>query len=156
MRKVLFVAICLHVFASLAVAQSKLENKWNCSKPAAEHKFDVGDTADHAYAIEQGACNATSSTAGEKTGAYTEFQERWKASYTNHGRFSVTTDNGDKLYYTYEGSGDPAKKTATNKWKIVSGTGQHKGTKGSGTCSGTLRDDGGSDWACTGTVSTGK
>ena len=156
MRKVLFVAVCLHVFASLAVAQSKLESKWNCSKSAAEHKFDVGDTADHAYVISQGTCNAISSTAGEKTGRYTEFLETWTASFTNHGRFNVNTDNGDKLYYTYKGSGDLAKKTASNKWKIVSGTGKHTGTKGSGTCSGTLRDDGDSDWACTGTITTGK
>ena len=156
MRKVLFVAICLQVFASLAVAQSKLQSKWSCSKSAVEHKFDVGDTADHIYAISQGTCNATPSTASEKTGAYTEFLEIWKTSFTNHGHFNVTTENGDKLYYTYEGSGDLAKKTASNKLKIVSGTGKHKDTKGSGTCSGTFRDDGGSDWTCRGSITTGK
>jgi hypothetical protein len=155
MRKV-SVAIYLLLFASLAMAQSKLETQWKCAKPAAEQKFEVGDVADHAYAIAQGTCNATSSSSGEKTGAYTEFQERWKASYTNHGRFNVTMDNGDKAYYIYEGSGDPVKKTGMNKWKIVNGTGKHKGIKGSGTCSGTLRDDGGSDWVCTGTYTMGK
>lgn len=118
--------------------------------------MDVGDTADHIYAIGQGTCNVTSSTGGEKTGAYTEFLETWKTSFTNHGRFNVTTDNGDKLYYTYEGSGDLAKKTASDKLKIVRGTGKHKGTKGSGTCSGTFRDDGGSDWTCTVSIIPGK
>jgi hypothetical protein len=156
MRKLLFVAICLPLFASLAMAQSKLETKWHCGKPTAEHKFDVGDVADHAYAIMQGTCNATSSNSGEKMGAYTEFQEVWKDSFTNHGRFNVTMDDGDKTYYTYEGTGSPGKKTASNKWKIVSGTGKHKGIKGSGACSGTLLDDGGSDWVCTGTFSMGK
>jgi hypothetical protein len=156
MRKVFVVAICLMLFASLAVAQSKLETKWHCGKPPAEQKFGVGDVAGHSYAIMQGTCNATSSNIGEKMGAYTEFQERWIASYTNHGRFNVTMDNGDKTYYTYEGTGNPEKKAASNKWKIVSGTGKHKSTKGSGTCSGTLLDDGGSDWACTGTLSMGK
>ena len=156
MRKMLVVAACLLVFASAALAQEKLVSKWHCPKPAAAQKYDVGDEPDHAYAIMQGTCNATSSSAGEKTGAYTEFQETWKASYTNHGRFNVTLDNGDKMYYTYKGSGDPGKKTASNKWEIVKGTGKHKGAKGSGTCSGKLLDDGGSDWSCTGTVTAGK
>jgi hypothetical protein len=156
MRKLFMVAICLLLFASLVMAQTKLETKWHCPKSAAEHKFDVGDVADHAYLITQGTCNATSSNSGEKTGAYTEFQETWKASFTNHGRFNVTMDNGDKTYYTYEGTGDPPKKTASNKWKILSGTGKHKGIKGSGACSGTLLADGGSDWVCTGTFSMGK
>lgn len=156
MRKLLMVAICLLLFASLAMAQSKLETKWNCAKPTSQQKYDVGDVADHSYVIVQGTCNATSSNSGDKTASFTEFQETWKASYTNHGRFNVTQDNGDKTYYTYEGSGDPAKKTATNKWKILSGTGKHEGIKGSGTCAGTLRDDGGSDWVCTGTFSMGK
>jgi hypothetical protein len=89
-------------------------------------------------------------------GEYTEFREVWKASFTNHGRFNVTMDDGDKTYYTYAGTGNPGKKTASNKWKIVGGTGKQKGTTGSGACSGTLRDDGGSDWVCTGTFSMAK
>ena len=156
MRKVFSGAICLLLFASLAMAQSKLETKWHCGKPTAEQKLPVGDTADHAYVITQGTCTATSSKSGEKMGAYTEFQEARKGAFANHGRFNVTMDNGDKTYYTYEGTGYPGKKAASNKWKILSGTGKHKGIKGSGTCSGTLLDDGSSDWACTGTFSMGK
>ena len=158
MRKRLLVVFCLLAFGSAAMAQ-KVETKWHCTKPAAEHKFDVGDVADHSYAIFQGTCNATASDPGfaEKTGAWTEFQEIWKASFTNHGRFNVTMDNGDKLYYTYEGSGPTdTKKPASNKWKILSGTGKQKGIKGAGTCAGTRNDDGSSDWACTGTYSMGK
>lgn len=125
MRKVLLVAICPDVFASLAVTQRKLESKWNCSKSAAEHKLHIGDTADHVYAISQGTCNTTSSTA-------------------------------DTLYYTYEGGGDLAKKTASNKLLIVSSTDKHKGTRGSGTCSGTFSDDGSSDRRCAVSIMTGK
>jgi hypothetical protein len=151
MRKQLFVAFCLLVFASVAMAQ-KLDTKWHCANPTATHKFDVGDEPDHNYTIAQGACTATTSTSGDKSGAYTEFQEVWKTSYTNHGRFTVTLENGDMAYYTYEGSG-PADitKPAANKWKILKGTGKHKGMKGSGSCSGTRNADGSSDWACTGT-----
>jgi hypothetical protein len=157
MRKQWFVAFCLLVLASVAMAQSKVDTKWHCAKSAEEHKFDVGDEADHSYQIAQGTCIATASASGEKNGAYTEFRELWKASFTNHGRFNVTMDNGDMVYYTYEGSG-PADitKPASNKWKMQSGTGKHKGIKGSGSCSGTRNSDGSSDWACTGSFSMGK
>jgi hypothetical protein len=157
MRKLLFVVLCLLVFGSAGMAQSKIETKWHCPKAAAEHKFDVGDVADHSYVIVQGTCNATASDSGEKSGAYTEFQETWKASFTEHGRFNVTMDNGDMVYYTYEASG-PAdiKKPVSNKWKIHSGTGKHKDIKGSGACEGTRHEDGSSDWACTGTSEMGK
>jgi len=157
MRKRLFVAFCLLVLGSLAVAQGKIETKWNCAKASTNPSLEVGDVAGHAYALGQGTCTATSSGSGEKSGAYTEFDEAWKASYTGHGRFNVTMDNGDMVYYTYESSGpSDIKKPATNKWKIVSGTGKQKGVKGSGSCSGTRHEDGSSDWACTGTTSMGK
>jgi len=155
MRKLFFVVVCL-LFASLAMAQTKYETKWHCPKPTAQQKYDVGDTADHAYMIMQGTCNATASSIGETSGAYTEFQEIWKASYTNHGRFNATLNNGDIAYYSYEGTGKPANKTASNKWKVASGTGKQKDMKASGTCVGTLLDDGGSDWVCTGTIAAGK
>ena len=153
MRKRLFVAFCLLVFGSAAMAQ-KVDTKWHCAVPTANHTLDVGDDPGHGYVLGQGACTATASGTGEKSGAYTEFQEFWKASYTNHGRFNVTMDNGDMAYYTYEGSGPTdITKPAINKWKILSGTGKHKGMKGSGSCSGTRHEDGSSDWACTGTYS---
>ena len=155
MRKQLFIAFCLFVLGAAAMAQ-KIDTKWTCMKPSENPMFQVGDVPDHNYALAKGACNATSSGSGEKSGAYTEFQEMWKASFTNHGRFNVTMDNGDMVYYTYAGLGstDP-KKPLSNKWKIESGTGKHKGIKGSGSCSGTQKDDGSSDWVCTGTTSMG-
>jgi rubredoxin len=141
------------------MAQNKVDTKWHCPKSTAEHKYDVGDVADHSYVIRQGTCNATSSDKGfaEKTGSYTEFNETWKETLSWHGRYNVTMDNGDKVYYTYEGSGsNDIAKPASNKWKIASGTGKNKGIKGSGTCSGTRHADGSSDWVCAGTYSVGK
>ncbi|MGB9236011.1 MAG: hypothetical protein WCC04_16500, partial [Terriglobales bacterium] len=55
----------------------------------------------------------------------------------------------------YEMAGALDSKKVANKWKIVSGTGKHKGTKGSGSCAGMRNDDGSSDWECTGTTSMG-
>jgi rubredoxin len=159
MRKLMLVAFSLLVAASAAMAQNKVDTKWHCPKSTAEHKYDVGDVADHSYVIRQGTCNATASDKGfaEKTGAYTEFNEAWKETTNWHGRYNVAMDNGDKVFYTYEGSGpNDITKPITNKWKISGGTGKHKGIKGSGTCAGTRNADGSADWACTGTYSMGK
>ncbi|MGA7921986.1 MAG: hypothetical protein WCA38_20170 [Candidatus Acidiferrales bacterium] len=156
MRRVLLASCCLLVFASVTMAQDKIDSKWHC-KQAAEQKFDIGDQPDHSYAIAQGSCDATSSDSGfaEKTGAWTETAEHWKSSSTVHGRMIVTMENGENVYYSYDGTRSPEKKTATDRVKIVSGTGKYKGVKGAATCSGTLGDDNTSDWTCTGTYSTG-
>ncbi|MGA9530135.1 MAG: hypothetical protein WBS24_18620 [Terriglobales bacterium] len=152
MRRLLFVAFCMALLGALGFAQ-KIDTKWHCSKPTTNPTMDVGDTPGHVYALAQGTCSATSSGSGEKSGAYTEFDEISKASMTGHGRFNVTMENGDMAYYSYDTSA-PAdmKKPATNKWKIVSGTGKHKGVTGTGSCSGIRNDDGSSDWTCKGTT----
>ena len=159
MRKLLFVACSLLVFGSLTMAQGKVDTKWHCPKQAVEHKLEVGDVPDHSYMILQGTCNATGSDSGfvEKNGAFTEFQEIWKTSFSWHGRFNVTMDNGDKVYWTYEGSASTdITKPFSEKYKILSGTGKYKRIKGSGTCSVKLNADGSGDMECTGTYSLGK
>jgi hypothetical protein len=161
MRKLLLVAFSLLVSVSVAMAQSKVDTKWHCSKATTEYKLDVGDVPDHLYWIGQGTCDATSSSGDvkDKAGTFTEFHDAWKASFKFHGYFIATTDSGDKVNYTYEGSGSAdVTKPVANKWKIVGGTGKHKGIKGSGSCSGKVNADGSDDITCTGTYSmaTGK
>jgi hypothetical protein len=158
MRNFVLVALSLVVSGSVAMAQSKVDTKWHCLKATTEDKLDVGDAPDHIYWIGQGTCDAASSSGDlkEKTGTYTEFHDAWKASFNFHGYFIETADNGDKVNYTYEGSGSAdISKPVANKWKIVGGTGKHKGIKGSGTCSGKANADGSSDLECTGTYSMG-
>jgi hypothetical protein len=141
------------------MAQGKVDTKWHCPKETVSHKLDVGDVPGHSYVILQGTCDATASDSGfaEKTVGYTEFQEIWKASINFHGRQNTTMDNGDKVYYTYEGSASTAvTKPFSLKWKLLSGTGKYKGIKGSGTCSGKFNADGSYDVGCTGTYSVGK
>ncbi len=156
MRKLFLIALSLVVSASIAMAQSKIDTKWHCSKAAGDQKLDVGDVPDHIYWIGQGTCDATSSDGDlkEKNGHYTEFHDGWKTSFNFHGYYNATMDDGDKVYYKYEGSGstDTAKPIA-NKWKVVNGTGKYKGIKGSGGCSGKLNADGSDDITCTGTYS---
>jgi hypothetical protein len=157
MRKLLLVAFSLLVSVSVAMAQNKVDTKWHCPKATTEYKLDVGDVPDHLYWIGQGTCDATSSSGGlkEKAGAFTEFHDAWKASFKFHGYFIATAEDGDKVHYTYEGSTPTdTTKPMSNKWKIVGGTGKHKGIKGSGACSGKASADGSSfDWECTGTYS---
>jgi hypothetical protein len=158
MRKLLLVAVALLVSGSVAMAQTKVDTKWHCLKATTEHKLEVGDAPDHYYWIGQGACDATASGGDlkEKTGTFTEFHDAWKSSFNFHGHFNATMDDGDKVNYMYEGStSTDITKPAANKWKIVGGTGKHKGIKGSGTCSGKLNADGSGDWECTGTYAMG-
>jgi hypothetical protein len=156
MRTSWFVVFCLLVLGPAAMAE-KIDTKWHCDKPTSNPTLEVGDVAGHSFALGQGTCTATASKSGEKTGAFTEFDELRKESFTGHGRFNVTMDNGDMVYYTYETSAPTdISKPASNKWKIVSGTGAHKGIKGSGRCSGTRHQDGSGDWTCTGTYSGSK
>jgi len=155
MRKLWLVALALLVFGSLTLAE-KIETKWHCPKPSAGQKMDIGDEPVHSYWIGQGSCTATASAGAikDKTGQFTEFHENWKTSFTFHGRFNATADNGDKVFYSYEGTNSTdSSKPAANKWKIVGGTGKYKTAKGSGGCSGKAADDGAFDWECTGTVS---
>jgi len=159
MRKLLLVVLALLVSGSIAMAQSKVDTKWHCSKAATEQKLDVGDVPDHIFWIGQGTCEATASTGDlkEKSGQYTEFHDAWKARFTFHGYYNATTESGDKALYTYEGSASTdIAKPAANKWKIVGGTGKNKGIKGSGSCAGKVNADGSADWECTGTYSMGK
>ena len=159
MRKHLLVVCSMLLSASAAMARGKIDTKWHCPGPTAEHKLDVGDMPDHTYSINQGSCSATASAGGfaEKTGQYTEFDETWKTAMTAHGRFNVTMDGGDKVYYTYEESRPPdVTKPLSNKWKIVGGTGKYKDIKGSGSCSGKFNSDKSADWTCTGSYSMSK
>jgi hypothetical protein len=155
MRKPMFVAFCLVVLGTVVMAE-EVNTKWHCAKPSENPTLKVGDVPDHSYSLAQGSCDATSSAIGEKSGAWTESQETWKASYKLHGRFNVTADNGDMIYYAYERSGVPNEKKLLDHWKIASATGKHKGITGSGTCAGTVNDDGSSDWQCTGTTASAK
>jgi len=151
MRRAMAVTFCLVLFGAMMFGQ-KVDTKWHCTKPAENPTLKVGDVPDHTYSLAQGTCEATGGSGGDKSGAWTESQETWKASYSLHGRFNVTMDNGDMVYYSYERSGKPGEKTLHDKWKIASATGKHKGMTGSGTCTGKVNDDGSADFECSGTT----
>jgi hypothetical protein len=159
MRKIAWVAFALLLFASTAMAQNKVDTKWTCSKPSAYHSVAVGDAPNHNYTIIQGSCKSTASEANfpEDNCDYTEFQEMLDASVSVHGRMNVTMKNGDKVYYSYEGSfSTDITKPFSQRWKLVNGTGKYISIKGHGTCSGLVHADGTGDMECVGSFSIGK
>jgi hypothetical protein len=139
-------------------AWGKVAAQWHCPAESVSHKLEVGDVPDHSYVISQGTCSISSKDGGlpEKSAAFTEFDETWKDSYKFHGRANVTLENGDKVFYSYEGSAKDASKPPVENWKLTGGTGKYTAIKGSGSCAGKTNSDGTSDWNCTGTYSLGK
>ena len=162
MRRMLFVIAVLCVCASLAVGQGKTgktANGWACPKPANAHSIEIGDTAGHAYSIDQITCTSTKGEiAGvrEKEGTGTEFAEITGNNMKGHGVFVETTSNGDKIHFAYQFTGttkDGQLQSATDNYRAVSGEGKFKGIKASGICKGSGKADGSVEWACNGTYS---
>jgi hypothetical protein len=145
------------VCASLALAQGKTSNAWNCPKPSDAHSIDVGDKPSHAYSVDQITCTSTKGEiAGvrEKEGTGTEFAEVTGNSMKGHGVFVETMANGDKIQFVYQFTAttkDGQMQSGSNKYQATSGAGKFKGIKASGTCKGTAKADGSVDWACSGT-----
>ena len=158
MRTPLTIACSVLVLASVATPQAKVDTKWHCPNVSANYELQVGDVPDHSYAILQGTCSAVSASGlPEKSAAYTEFVESWKASNKFFGSWNVTLRDGDKIFYSYQGAEQTGSKMpVTDHWKISGGTGKYKKVNGSGTCTGRVHDDGSSDWECVGEYSSAK
>jgi hypothetical protein len=163
MRKLVLLGVALLAVPSISFAQAgKISTVWKCATPSPAHALPVGDTADHAYIVEQAKCTAASGEiAGvkQKEGTATEFLEAHGATSKGHGVFVETLSNGDKIIYSYELSGTSKNKileSGSNKWTVTSGTGQFKGIKGSGTCQAKGNADGSADFTCAGTYTLAK
>jgi hypothetical protein len=158
MRRLWLIGCSVLLLSSLSLAD-KLVSQWNCGKPSDAHSIDVGDRANHSYAVSKTTCTATKSGVGgvkEKEGIGTEFDETTGDALTWHGVFVVTMENGDKIHYTYSNSGKGMLKagqfqSGANKWSIVGGTGKFASAKGEGSCQGKGNADGTATWDCEGT-----
>ena len=158
MRRLWLIGCSVLLLSSLSLAD-KLVSQWNCGKPSDAHSIDVGDRANHSYAVTKTTCTATKSGVGgvkEKEGIGTEFDETTGDAVTWHGVFVVTMENGDKIHYTYSNSGKGMLKagqfqSGANKWSIVGGTGKFASAKGEGSCQGKGNADGTATWDCEGT-----
>ena len=135
MHRGLFVVCSMCLSISGAMAQGKVDSQWNCGKATDGHSVDVGDQPGHAYAISQLNCTAAKGEiegVKEKEGVVTEFDEVKGNAVRFHGVFVETLGNGDKLHFTYAGTGKMEKgqlQTATEKWSLVSAGRKVKGGK---------------------------
>ncbi len=157
MRKLAFVVCLAFVSAVEVQAQGKIDSQWKCGKATVEHSVDVGDQAGHTYVVTQSKCSATKGEIGgvqDKEGTATEFHDVMGNKQSWHGIFVETLASGDKLHYSYRGTGTAAGGqfvSGSNTWTITGGTGKFRGVKGKGTCKGTLNPDGSPSWDCEGT-----
>jgi len=119
--------------------------------------IDVGDQPGHAYVVSQTKCAAAKGEIGgvqEKEGIGTEFHDVMGSNLSWHGIFVTTLAGGDKIHYSYKGTGTAKGGqfvSGSNTWTIFGGTGKFKGAKGEGSCKGKGNPDGTATWDCTGT-----
>jgi hypothetical protein len=164
MRKLWLIGASVLLLSLVSMAQEKSASQWTCGKASDAHSIDVGDGANHSYAVSKTTCTATSGEVGglkEKEGIGTQFNEGMGNTTSWHGVFVVTAENGDKIYYHYSNSGKSVVKdgqfvSGGNKWMMAGGTGKFAGLKGEGTCAGKGDGAGGATWDCSGTYTIKK
>ena len=164
MKKLLFGLCSMFLLASVAMAKDKLVSQWNCAKPSEAHSIDVGDQANHSYAVSKVTCTSAKGEVGgvrEQEGVGTQFNDTTGATTQWHGVFVVTMANGDKLHYSYANKGpgtmkDGQVQSASEKWSMVGGTGKFASAKGEGTCQAKGNADGTSIVDCEGAYTLAK
>jgi len=158
MRKLILGICCIGLMAVGMQAQEKIASSWSCDKPSVQHSLDVGDMPGHTYSIAQVKCTATKGELGgvkEKEGTGTEFHDTMGDRDNWHGTFVEVLASGDKVYYSYKGSGSPAK-GISDTWTVAGGTGKSKGATGKGSCKGKGSPDGSANLDCTGSYESAK
>ena len=148
---------CLFLMAgiSLASAQTKHTFSGKCGKPTRQ-AVPAGDSDDHMFMVQQGKCETDKGEIGgvkSKEGAFSEHGESMGNHTKVSGVYVETYDNGDKIFYSYQGaatSKDGALVSGSNTWRMTGGTGKMKGIKGTGSCKLTPGEDGGLNYSCNG------
>jgi len=159
MNRTLGVCGLVALAAALGAAQTKNTMTGQCGKPTVEQSVPAGDQQGHMFTVSQGKCTITAKVNGvvAKEGDYAEHIDATTTQFKNWGVYTVTFDNGDKVFYNYQGVAtmkDGVYQTGTNKYHVAGGTGKMKGLSGSGSCKLTGTQDGGVDYTCTGTYAT--
>ena len=135
------ISLCAMLFAAttLLSAQNKVTMTGKCGKADTEQTVPAADMQGHNYGISSGKCTAEGKfgTANAKEGAYAENQDIRGNVMKNWGTYAVTMDDGDKIFFDYQGT-DTMKDNkfagGNNRWTISGGTGKMKGAKGTGQC----------------------
>lgn len=157
MQKTFFACLLVLAVTTVAEGQVKVSGSLECGKPTAQHALEVGDRPGHSLAVSQSKCTWTKpfEIAGtqSKEGVATAADEIRGNSIRSRGYFVDTMANGDQVHYRYQCTTalqDGAPQSAACKWTLVGGTGKLKGIKGTGSCTGKARADGGFSQECEG------
>jgi hypothetical protein len=156
-RKSIAISLIVLAAAASASAQTKITMSGKCAKPDVQQMVPAADSPDHMMSVAQGKCVPTKAAEfGGSPSKEATFAEHGEVMGTNskvNGMYVDTLANGEKVYYSYEGTAVVQAgllQSMQNKWKIVGGTAKLKGIKGQGTCTGKGAPDGGLTYDCTG------
>jgi len=153
MQKILIhfamLTLLLLAMSTVAGAQTKISGTNHCAKADPQTTVQIGDRPNHALSLAQSKCSWTkpweiAGVAG-KQGVATASGEISGNTFRFHAYYVDEMANGDKAYYTYQGTStlkDGAAQTEQGTWTLVGGTGKLKGIKGKGTYKGTAGADG--------------
>jgi hypothetical protein len=138
--RILSVAVLAFAFVTVAGAQTKQSGTLHCAKADPSYSVEVPDHAGHVVMLQKLACTWTTplETGGLKSvsGVNVETDDMTATKLTASGNHTTTTDNGDKYFVTYHGSGpvkDGKPGDGSGTWMYTGGTGKLKGLKGKGT-----------------------
>lgn len=154
--KLLCTCLVFAVAVAVASAQTKYTFSGKCAKPDNPQSIPAGDKDGHMFVVEQGKCTTDKGGLGganSKGGEFSEHGELMGNRLKVSGVYVETYDNGDKVFYDYQGASttkDGALVSGTNTWRLTGGTGKMKGVKGTGSCKFTPGEDGGLNYSCTG------
>jgi hypothetical protein len=155
-NKILLTCALLLVAVATGSAQTKHTFSGTCAKADNPQSLPAGDKDGHVFMIQQGKCTTASGEIGDaksKEGTYTEHDEVMGNHLKAWGVYVETYDNGDKVFYSYQGAStmkDGALVSGSNTWRLTGGTGKMKGIKGTGGCKLTPAEGGGLKYDCTG------
>ena len=154
--KLLCTCFVFAVLATVASAQTKYTFSGKCAKADNAQSIPAGDKDGHVFMVQTGKCTTDKGALGEaksKDGVYSEHDDVMGNHLKAWGVYVETYDNGDKIFYDYQGSSttkDGALVSGSNTWHLAGGTGKMKGIKGTGGCKLTPGDAGGLNYACSG------
>ena len=158
--KILSGCVALGLAMATSSAQTKSDLSGKCGKPDVQQSVPAGDKDGHVFVLMQGKCTVKGEVSGvaAKEATYAEHGEVTGKRTKVAGVFVATFDNGDTIFYNYQGvttSNDDGSSVGSNKYQVTGATGKMKGVTGSGTCKLTGASDGSADYACTGEYTAG-
>jgi hypothetical protein len=154
--KIVCTCALLLVAGTVGSAQTKHTFSGKCAKADNVQSIPAGDKDGHVFMVQQGKCTTDKGELGSaksKDGIFSEHDEVLGNHLKAWGVYVETYDNGDKIFYSYQGASttkDGALVSGSNTWRTTGGTGKMQGIKGAGGCKLTPGEGGGLNYACTG------